>query len=97
MEIIREKYIKQVASALEKNRLKILKLQEKDTSQMTERTMSNHYASLNWECMHREMNEERLRWALGDLKASDVREFYEPSSFHKYKGIKEEILKIKLV
>jgi len=37
--------------------------------------------------MLKSKNEERLGFALGYLKLSELRNFYEPSSFHKYDGI----------
>lgn len=97
MEIIREIYIKQIATALANNRKKIDRLGEKDMSQMTPNAIDKHNVALNWECMHRSMNEERLRFALGDLKIEDCRDFYEPSGWHKYKGVAEELKKLKLI
>lgn len=92
----REDYIKIIAKKLSDNRKKIDKLSDKDFSQMTQKQIGNNQANLDWECMNRSMNEERLRFALGDLKPEDCRDYYGPSAFHKYKGIREELEKLKL-
>lgn len=97
MTIKKEFYIKQIAVQLEKNRKRIDSLSSKDSSQMTQRAIQKMNVDLNWECLHRSMNEERLRFALGDLKPEDCREHYEPSSFHKYRGVRAELEKLILI
>jgi hypothetical protein len=97
MEIKREQYIKQIAVSLFDNRKRIDTLQSKDLRNMTQSQRSKHEANLNWECMIKSKNEERLGFALGHLKLSELRSFYEPSSFHKYDGIKGEMEQIKFV
>lgn len=97
MEIKRENYIKSIASALAANRKRIDALHSKDTSRMTRNAYEKHEASLNWEHMSKSMNEERLGFALGFLKLEELREFYEPSGWHKYKGVKDEMEKLVLV
>lgn len=92
----REDYIKAIAKNLADNRKKIDKLGEADLRNMSQAQIQKNQANLNWECMARSMNIERLRFALGDLKPEDCLDFYEPSSFHKYKGVREELLKLNL-
>ena len=58
--------------------------------------IQKNQTNLNWECMARSMNIERLRFALGDLKPEDCLDYYEPSGFHKYKGVGEELSKLVL-
>ena len=96
-EIKKEDYILIIAKYLALNRKKIDALGSKDTSQMTQKRRGAHEANLNWECMNRSMNEERLRFAMGDLKPENCQDFYEPSAFHKYKGVGEELSNLKLV
>jgi hypothetical protein len=96
-EIIREAYIKAISSSLFDNRKRIDKLHSKDLRNMTQSQRSKHEASLNWEFMFKSKNEERLGYALGYLKISDLRSFYEPSSYHKYDGVKSEMENIKFI
>jgi hypothetical protein len=92
----KEEYIKMIAKNLADNRKRIDKLGEANFQNMSDSQISKNQANLNWECMNRSMNEERLRFALGDLKLEDCRDYYEPSAFHKYKGVGEELSKLKL-
>jgi hypothetical protein len=96
-EILREKYISDISKSLLKNRIKIDSLHKKNLSNMSQKQRSKHEADLNFECMHKAMNEERLGYALGHLKLSDLRSFYEPSSFHKYDGIRKSMELIKFI
>ena len=97
MEIKKEQYIKQIAAGLFDNRKRIDNLHSKNTSLMSLSQRSKHEAALNWECMLKSKNEERIGIALGLLKISELRDFYEPSSFHKYDGISGEMQNIKFV
>lgn len=97
MEVKREQYIKQVAGTLFDNRKRIDALQSKDLRNMTQSQRQKHEANLNWECMSKSKNEERLGFALGHLKLSELRDFYEPSSYHKYDGVKSEMQNIKFI
>jgi len=93
----KEVYILMIAKNLASNRKKIDALGSKDTSQMTQKRRGAHESDLTWECMNRSMNEERLRFAMGDLKPENCLEYYEPSAFHKYKGVREELSNLNLV
>lgn len=93
----REEYILQQARELKKLSVKRRKLRDKtaDHTQLTQKAYKNALADLNWAAMHVSMCEERIGFALGLLKIEDLREYYEPSSFHKYKGVRDECLKLK--
>lgn len=94
MTIKREDYIKAIAKNLADNRKRIDTLKAKDTSAMTQGARGKHEASLNWEFMAKSMNEERLKFALGCVKLEDLRDYYEPSPFHKYNGVRVEMEKL---
>ena len=93
----REEYILIQAKQLNVTAKKRKKLSERsvDISQMTEKAVQNLFASMNWEGMNYSMTEERLGFALGHLKLDDLRDYYEPSGWHKYKGIRGEMEKLK--
>jgi hypothetical protein len=76
---------------------KIAKIHEQtsDYTQLSQKRMGNLTASLNWACMEYQQTEERIGYAMGFLKLEDLRDFYEPSSFHKYNGIKDEMKNLK--
>ena len=45
----------------------------------------------NWRGMDIEKTKERMAFALGFLAPNECREYYEPSGWHKYKGIEQEL------
>ena len=96
-EVHKETYIKTIAIALLANRKRIDSLHSKKTHEMSLSQRQKHEAALNWECMLKSKNEERISVALGLLKISELRDFYDPSAFHKYDGIKSEMQNIKFV
>ena len=93
----REDYILIQARQLSKTAKKRKKLHEKscDTSGMSQKAIEKLYTEMNWEGMNYSMTEERLGFAMGYLKLEDLRETYEPSGWHSYKGIRGEMEKLK--
>jgi len=62
---------------------------------LTQKSTQKLNADLNFLGMEIAKTEERLSFALGLLIPERAREFYEPSPFHKYKGIRFELEQIK--
>lgn len=93
----KEEYILIQAKQLNASAKKRKKLLEKsyDTSQMTQKATEKLYNDMNWEAMSYGMTEERLMFALGCKTLDELRDFYEPSGWHKYKGIRAEMEKLK--
>lgn len=76
---------------------KFAKLSEKSQLPLTEMTPKRRdklNADMNWNRMYYEQEKERLGYALGFLTLSQIQDYYEPSGFHKYKGVREELEKI---
>ena len=93
----REDYILIQAKQLKSTAVKRKKLHEKscDISGMSQKAIQKLYTEMNWEGMNYSMTEERLGFAMGYLKLEDLRETYEPSGWHSYKGIRGEMEKLK--
>jgi hypothetical protein len=93
----REDYILIQARELSKLAKRRKKLFEKsmDSSGMTQKSIQKLHTEMNWEGMNYSMTEERLGFALGHLTLDNLRDFYEPSAWNKYKGIREEMEKLK--
>jgi len=93
----KEEYILIQAKELNKTAKKRKKLLEKsyDTSQMTQNAIQKLYANMTWEAMEYEKTRERIAFASGGLSLNELRDFYEPSGWHKYEGIRKEMEKLK--
>jgi len=65
------------------------------SGELTHKATQKLNADLNFLGMEIAKTEERLSFALGFLTPEKAREYYEPSPFHKYKGIRFELEKIK--
>lgn len=92
----RQDYIKQQALELKRACDKRAKLSERYISgNLTHSAMQKLNAEMNWLGMQIDQTEERLLFALGKLLPENAREFYYPSGFHKYNGIRKELEKIK--
>ena len=93
----REEYILIQAKELNKIAKKRKKLSERshDTTQMTQGAIQKLHTNMNWEGMNYSMTEERLGFATGHLNLDELRDFYEPSAWHKYKGIRGEMEMLK--
>lgn len=92
----RAEYVKNIALSLNKDDKKKKKLSEKlGDNSLTQNAIGKMDADLNWLCMEIAKNEERIGYAMGFLNLGDLRETYEPSGWHEYKGIKEEMEKLK--
>jgi len=77
-------------SVLAKKRKKLSE-RSMETGGMTQRAIQKLHTNMNWEGMNYSMTEERLGFALGYLTLDELRDFYEPSGWHKYKGIRGEM------
>ncbi len=92
----REEYIFNQAKELKKLSTKQKKLSERSMSgNLTQKATQNLHADMNWVGMEKSKTEERLGFVMGFLRLSDLREFYEPSAYHKYNGIRAEMEKLK--
>ena len=93
----KEEYILIEAKNLKRSAKKRKKLLEKsyDTSSMTPRAIQKLHADMSWEGMHYAMTEERLGYALGRITLDELKDYYEPSGWHKYNGVKSEMEKLK--
>ncbi len=93
----KEDYILIQARELSKLAKKRKKLSDRsmDTSGMTQKAIQKLHTDMNWEGMNYSMTEERLGFALGHLTLDDLRDTYEPSAWHKYKGIRGEMERLK--
>ena len=93
--MIREEYIKIQAVELLKATKKIKRINESLQNDNTYNRIQKLHAELSWACMEKGQTEERLRFALGDLLIDSVRDFWEPSGWHKYNGIRKELEMLK--
>lgn len=97
MVISRVEYAFMVIKRLKSINKRYVKLLEKSKLPFTERTPKQNdklNVDLNWNRMNYEMERERLGYAMGFLSLNDLRDYYEPSAFHKYKGVRDEMEKI---
>lgn len=84
----RSEYVKIHAVELDKICKKMEKLREKPYSGKVS-------AEINRLGMYKEMESERIGYALGYLGADDVKQSYFPAAGMEYKGIREELEKLK--
>jgi hypothetical protein len=92
-----EEYIKFQANELFRLAKKRDKLSEDlFKGDLSAKAFDKKSADLNWTCMEIYKYQERIGYVLGYLKLDEVREYYEPSGFHRYKGIREELSKLSL-
>lgn len=92
----REEYIKSLATELYRMRKRRDNLSGKDLMEMTPKAAQKHNADLNWLGMEMSKTEERIGFAMGFLTLDDLREYYEPSAWHKYEGVRKEMENLKL-
>jgi len=91
----REEYILLQAKELVRLSKKRQKLSLVDYSEVTPKRAQAISTDLNWLGMHYSQCEEKLGYALGLLRLEDIRDYYEPSGFHKYDGVKKELERLK--
>lgn len=92
--MLREDYIHNIAKTLKANRKKIERIRTQldvPLSDLTPKRRQKLNADLSWEYMHLNMNKERIGVALGCLRPEECAEFYEPSGWHKYNGVRTEM------
>lgn len=63
--------------------------------ELTQKMYQNLSAELNFTGMEIEKTKERIAFALGYLIPENAIEEYRPSEFHRYKGVREELEKLK--
>lgn len=79
-----------ILSRLAKRREKIRLALENDGS-LTDRKISSLRADLTLISMHIEQEKERIGYALGYLSLNDLREEWQPTGFHTYRGLRMEL------
>lgn len=91
----RHEYIKKHANELNKLCVKRSKISERCLQGTTPKMAQKLNAELNFLGMEISKTEERLAYALGYLLPENATIEYNPSAFHRYKGIREELEKTK--
>lgn len=91
----REEYILIQAKEMVRISKKRKKIFSVDYSKITPKRAKAISTNLNWLGMHYSQCEEKLGYALGLLRLEDIRDYYEPSGFHEYSGIKKELERLK--
>lgn len=92
----REDYILNQARELKKLTSKMKKMSARYLDDNTsQKARQNLNADMNWCGMYIGQTEERLKYALGVLLPENAQETWEPSGWHSYKGIGDELSKTK--
>jgi hypothetical protein len=96
MKVNKYDYIKNVANSLQKSAKKRDRINERiHEGNLSFNQTQKIHAELAWVCMEISKDEERLCFALGQKKLSELRDEYSPSGWHTYKGLKGELENLK--
>lgn len=90
----REEYILKQSKLLLAYKRQQDKAREKSLGEVSAKKMESLINDMAWAGMHIEQTKERIGYALGLLDINDIRDTYNPSGFHEYRGIKGELSKL---
>lgn len=91
----RADYIKQQAIILKRLSDQRDKKAGIDLMELSPKKAQQHSVDLSWLGMNIEQTKERIAFGLGLLLPENARKEYQPSAFYRYKGIGEELSKLK--
>ena len=97
MKVNKYDYIKNIANALSKSAKKRDKINERLNGDNSYKQIQKLHAELSWTCMEIAKDEERLCFALGQKKLSELRHEYSPSGWHTYNGIRGELENLEFI
>lgn len=92
----KSQYIRKHAIELDKLSKRMRKLSDRYRDPSTSKSQVEKLnAEMNWVGMHIGQTEERIAFALGYLLPEEAQEFWEPSGWHTYPGIRKELERVK--